>query len=79
MACWKLTNRIPYLIYSISVCLLGGWRLIWLIIGAIMFWGDLYKRRVCAYDLSRYMWANLIIGFIGVPLCFILGLCYAKV
>ena len=39
-------------------------RLAWLIIGAIMFWGYLYKYHLCASSVSTYMWINLIVGFV---------------
>ena len=47
MACYSLTNMIYYQVYSVTVNVLGVFRTIWLIVGAIMFWGDLYPRGVC--------------------------------
>ena len=41
-------------------------RLAWLIIGAIMFWGQLYPAGTCDRTISDYMFALLIISFIGV-------------
>lgn len=79
LAAWKLTDRTPYIIYTASVSVLGFWRGIWLIIGGIMFWGDLNKRGVCSQSLSIYMWCNLIIGYASLPFYYIFGSCYAKV
>lgn len=79
IASWMLTNNTPYIVYSASVGVLGFWRAIWLIVGGIMFWGDLNKRGICSKSISAYMWANLIIGFAGIPLFYIAGCCFAKV
>lgn len=40
------------------------WRLAWLIVGAVMFWGGINKTGLCQQSVRRYMYANLIIGFI---------------
>lgn len=79
IACWTLTNKNPYLIYTISVSILGVWRTIWLSIGGVMFWGDLNQRKICSRSISDYMWSNLIIGFAGIPLYYIAGSCFLKV
>lgn len=47
-------------------------RLAWLIIGSLMFWGYLNKFPLCDTGISRYMWANLIIGFVLSVLYFFL-------
>lgn len=54
------------------------WRLSWLIIGAIMFWADLNKSGLCHYKISRYMWANLIIGFVWLFVELVLAFAYVK-
>ena len=38
----------------------------WLIIGAVMFWGHLNNEGNCSGQVRGYMWALLIIGFLGV-------------
>lgn len=43
---------------------LNLFRFIWLIVGAIMFWGYLTPKNYCGSPVNGYMWANLIIGFI---------------
>ena len=56
-----------------SLCLLGlysAFRLAWLIVGAIMFWGQLNGS--CGQSLNDYMWALLIINFVGT-FCNIIG------
>ena len=44
--------------------LFGFFNVAWLIVGAIMFWGDLYQAGTCDSDLTIYMFANLILGFV---------------
>lgn len=39
------------------------WRIVWLIIGAIMFWGGYAPTNSCDVRVGRYMWSMLIIGF----------------
>jgi hypothetical protein len=43
-----------------------------MIIGAVMFWGQLYANKTCDSNISRYMFARLIIGLIGA-LCTLCG------
>ena len=38
----------------------------WLIIGALLFWGNLYPSNLCDTHLTGYMFSVLIIGFCGV-------------
>uniref|UniRef100_A0A6T2CDY2 Transmembrane protein n=1 Tax=Eutreptiella gymnastica TaxID=73025 RepID=A0A6T2CDY2_9EUGL len=51
--------------------LFGTFRLSWMIVGAIMFWGELNalkdakNQNLCSSALSGYMWALLIISFIS--------------
>lgn len=39
------------------------WRLAWLIVAAIMFWGYLWRGNYCGKSISGFMWANIIFGF----------------
>lgn len=39
------------------------WRMVWLIIGAIIFWKGV-NNGICAGRVRGYMWAMLIIGFV---------------
>lgn len=39
------------------------WRLSWLVVGAIIFWAHINKTGQCDRRISRYLWADLIIGF----------------
>lgn len=47
-------------------------RLAWLIIGSIMFWGYLNKYHLCDNPVKIYMWVNLIAGFVHSFLYFCL-------
>ena len=47
-------------------------RVAWLVIGSIMFWGYLNRYNLCDAGIRRYMWANLIIGFVLSILYFLL-------
>lgn len=38
----------------------------WLIIGSVIFWGTLINTGKCESNISNYMWARLILGFISV-------------
>lgn len=40
------------------------WRLVWLIIGAILFWKDINPTASCSKAFGNYMKAMLIIGFV---------------
>lgn len=45
------------------LCLNSLFSIAWLVVGAIMFWGDLYHAGTCDKDLTIYMFVNLIYGF----------------
>lgn len=47
------------------MCLFGLFTFAWHIVGALMFWGDLYQTGTCNSDLTVYMWVNLIMGFVS--------------
>ena len=54
------------------ICVICGlifysiFHLAWLIVGAVMFWGELWPNNSCDGTINGYMWALLIISFIGV-------------
>lgn len=59
-----LTLFIGYLLLTIIVSLFN---IAWLIVGAVMFWGYLYKQDLCSNSaVNSYMFARLILGFISV-------------
>ena len=43
-------------------------QLIWLILGAIIFWGHLHKHHAWDGGINAYMWIVLILGFISLIL-----------
>ena len=51
--------------YIILLIFISLFNLIWIIIGAVMFWGELYPKNACNPSISAYMIARLIIVFIG--------------
>lgn len=42
------------------------YKIAWLIIGSVMFWGELNPDGTCQKPLNDYMWVKLILGLIGV-------------
>ena len=38
--------------------------------GAVLYWGYLNKYHLCASNIRGYMFANLILGFMLLPLMF---------
>ncbi len=50
---------ITFVLYSI-------FRFAWLIVGAVMFWGELDKDGTCGNSLTIYMYIVLIFGFVGI-------------
>lgn len=56
-----LASMIISTIYSI--CNLG-----WLIIGAMLFWGQIFEQISCSPEIIPYMFAVLIFGFCGTCL-----------
>ena len=47
------------------MCLGALFGLAWFIIGAIIFWGQLYPEGTCNSSLNTYMWVLLIFSIIG--------------
>ena len=50
----------------IVIVLYSLFNLGWLIAGAVMFWGNLNDTGLCDSQLTGYMFAVLILGFLGV-------------
>ena len=50
----------------------------WLIVGSVMFWGGYNKTPFCQGNISRYMWANLIIGFVWLFVELVLAFAYVR-
>lgn len=72
MCCCPIGCECLWWFRNILGFLFAIWRLAWLIVGAVMFWGFLYKKNYCGVAVSRFMWANLIVGFIHSFFYFIL-------
>jgi hypothetical protein len=79
IACLSLDNPHYLTAYTIAATVFGVFRIIWLIVGAVMFWGDLCPKNLCNAGFARYMWANLIIGFIGASVYYLLGYTYPRI
>lgn len=58
--------------HNVLTFIFALFRLAWLIVGSIMFWGYLNKFPLCDSPIRWYMWANLIIGFVLSSLYFFL-------
>lgn len=59
--------------------ILAIFRFAWLIVGAVLFWGYLIKNGgLCAPNIRGYMFANLILGFLLLPLFFIAAFMYTS-
>ena len=73
IASFVLASCIPPLliVYMTFAAMYAFFRLIWLVIGGIIYWGYLWGTGTCAPGLSLYMWINLIYGFFIV-----FALCY---
>ena len=66
IACCNLECAIKLLICTFCIMIpYSLFSLAWYIIGAVMFWGNLNKEGNCSGQVSGYMWALLILGFIG--------------
>lgn len=65
-----------YIMWLIGNCLYIAWRTAWLIVGAVLFWKHIYPNGLCGTALNRYMWANLIIGFVHVVACLLFVIFY---
>jgi hypothetical protein len=48
--------------------LLFYFKVAWLLVGSIMFWGYYYQSGLCGYNLSSYVWFKLIYEWILIVL-----------
>lgn len=55
-------------VYAIYLTLWAFFRLAWLIVGGVMFFGYLWPNHLCASGFSTYMWINLIVSLIQLIL-----------
>lgn len=55
-----------FICYNIIMGFVWLFFIAWLIVGAVMFWGNLYPRKECSKPVSDYLFARLILGFVGV-------------
>lgn len=60
-------NPFFYLLF-LGMMLISLFNFIWLIIGAVMFWGELQPGGHCNSSISAYMFARLILGFLSIAL-----------
>lgn len=74
--CFCIATYCSYVMWLISKILYVLWRLAWLIVGAVMFWKNINPNNICGNAISRYMWANLIIGFVQVLVTLIFIIVY---
>lgn len=64
-------GRTLMMVYMVFAALYVFFRFIWLVIGAIMFWGYLSATGMCSSGLHTYMWINLLYSFFVL-----LAMCY---
>ena len=50
---------------------LGLFRFAWMIVGAVMFWGSIFKRGMCTKGENVYVWIDLVVGFVTVVINFL--------
>lgn len=61
--------------YIWIVVFVGIFKFVWTIVGSVMFWGELNANGLCGDSVKGYMYARLILGFLGyivmpfVPMC----------
>ena len=72
LCCNPLGSSGLFWVHNVLGFLLALFRLAWLVIGSVMFWGYLNKYHICGPPVSRYMWVNLIVGFVHSFLYFCL-------
>ena len=54
------------------------WRMSWLIVGAVLWWRDYNPLNFCQSSVRKYMWANLIIGFVWLFVELVLAFAYVR-
>lgn len=57
------TDNCLFMFFRLSFSI---FQLVWLILGAIIFWKYLEPTSSCSGSLSAYMWTRLILGFVNV-------------
>jgi hypothetical protein len=67
-ACINVETALKLFMCTICTMILYSlFNLAWLIVGSVLFWGDLNQQEVCQNtSLQSYMYAVLILGYIGV-------------
>ena len=66
-SCFNIDSAMKMLICTFVILMLYSlFALAWLIVGAVMFWGNLDKTGECSGSVKGYMYALLILGFLGV-------------
>ena len=78
IACSSVTALWVYGLWEALHMIFMVWRIVWLIIGAIMFWGGYLPGGICFVNIERYMWSMLIIGFVFAVLQPILAFVYPR-
>lgn len=56
---------LAFICVTLFMLLFGLFNFAWIIVGAVLFWGDLDQRHICDQSLTAYMYAILIIGLVG--------------
>lgn len=75
MICLSQGCECLYPVHALIGGIISLFRLAWLIVGAVLFWGYLNKSGgLCAPNIRNYMFANLIIGLVLIPL-FLVAAC----
>jgi hypothetical protein len=52
--------------YLYLVFLYALFSLAWLVVGSVMFWGDLYPGGKCVGGINGYLFARLILGYVSI-------------
>ena len=59
-----------YIFWQLFQMIFILWRIAWLVIGGVMFWGKINLTGACQFGISRYLWVVLIIGYTWALLSF---------
>lgn len=63
----QMTMALKLYTYWIYLCIFYGmFNVSWLIFGAVLFWGSLDKEGICSEEITGYMYAVLILGFVCI-------------
>ena len=67
ISCFNFEAALRMLICTFLLLILYSFfALAWYIVGAVLFWGNLDKSGECSGSVKGYMYALLILGFLGV-------------